>query len=197
MPVNSVATPVRVARIDSNTPALGEAARGLASTGPSGDPVVSRGSVRIGRRVAGWLWVSAWLAVLYAFAAPWRHLGGLVEERLRWLEHAVLAFAPILGCLVGSFVRDASQRGIGWTHIRSLRVVLWPLAAAIAVLLIVLRLTGNRDAIGVAASALLAYWAGMDLAVGAWPLTHGLHYRLGGPIERDPEPATQEEGDEL
>jgi hypothetical protein len=137
------------------------------------------------------------LAVLYVFASPWRHLGGLVDERLRWLERAVLAFAPILGCLVGGFVRDAAQRGVGWTHARSQRVALWPVAAAIAVLLIVLRSSGDRDAIGVAVSALLGYWAGMDLTVGAWPLTHGLHYRFEGPIEPDPAPAIGEEVEEL
>ena len=66
--------------------------------------------------------------------------------------------------------------------------------AATATGLIVLRSSGNPDGIGVVLTAFLSYWAGLDLAFGAWPLVRGHPYSFTGPI--DPPAGTTPEEDE-
>jgi hypothetical protein len=137
------------------------------------------------RRAAGFVWLAAWMAVLWGVAAPWRHLGGIESERLRWLEAVVLLGGLILGATLGRFGRDAVLRGGGRTHAGLLRFVLYPPAALAAAGLIVLTALGQRGAAGVLVSALLAYWAGLDIAFGALPLMEGRSYRFDAPL--DPE----------
>jgi hypothetical protein len=139
----------------------------------------------LGRRAVGVLWLALWIAVLYAVAAPWRALGGVVDERLRWLEWFVLVCGLPIGFTVGRFGRDLAQRGLGRSHLELLRCLLYPLALLTAAALVVLTLIGRRDPVGVVVTALLAYWAGMDLAFGAVPLMEGRSYRLTRPL--DPE----------
>ena len=67
---------------------------------------------------------------------------------------------------------------------------MFPQAAGVAVALFVLRALGRDDVIGVVVTGFLAYWAGLDLAFGAWPLMTGRSYRftsgIDPPAEEDP-----------
>lgn len=137
------------------------------------------------RRIAGILWLGAWVVVVGAAHAPWRHLGGLVDERVRYWERVVLAAATIIGCFVGATARDAARPGSGRSHARLVRHVLVAPAGAAAILLLVLRQAGATDWIGVSTIGLLAYAAGLDIGIGAWPLLTGRHYSFTGPIEPD------------
>ena len=141
------------------------------------------------RRVAGFVWLAVWIAVLYLVAAPWRELGGLVDERLRWLEWFVIVSGLSVGFTVGRFGRDACGPGTGRTYVGFLRFLLYPPAALVALGLIVLTYLGHRGSVGVVVSAFLAYWAGLDLAFGAVPLMEGRSYRLTRPLDPDPEPS--------
>ncbi len=142
------------------------------------------------RRLAGWAWLAGWTGLLYAVAAPWRDLGGIVDERLRWLEGFVLLSALSIGFTIGRFGRDSAEDGSGRTHARFLRFLLYPPALLTAAGLIALTALGQRGATGVAVSGFLAYWAGLDLAFGAVPLMEGRPYRFDRPL--DPEPGRRE-----
>jgi hypothetical protein len=140
------------------------------------------------RKLAGALWLLVWILVLYVVAAPWRSLGGLVDERLRWLEYVVLLSGLSIGFTIGRFGRDAALSNPGRTHARFLRFLLYPPAAITAVGLVVLTIMDERGAVGVGVTAFLAYWAGLDLAFGAIPLMEGKSYRFERPLDRDPIP---------
>jgi len=139
------------------------------------------------RRAAGWFWLIAWLLLLWLMHSPWRQLGGLVGERLRWLERLVLPMALIVGCLAGRLGRDAARPGSGRCHAGLMRRLLLPPAALTAAALVVMQLIGLHDQIGVAFIAFMAYWAGFDIAFGAYPLMEGRHYSFRGPIRRSGE----------
>jgi len=134
------------------------------------------------RRVAGWAWLTAWCGVLWAVAAPWRNLGGLESERLRWLEWWVLCSGIALGFTLGRGARDWARSGVGRTHARALRVALYPpgIVAAIALVCV-----GERGPVGVVATAFLSYWAGFDVAIGAVPLMEGASYAFARPLDPD------------
>jgi hypothetical protein len=138
------------------------------------------------RQALGWAWIVAWGALLYAVVSPWRELGGLVSERLRWLEWIVLGWGGVIGWRVGSLGRSAAQKGCGRTHARLLRWILLPPAALVAGGMLALRLTAHDDAIGVLLTGLLSYWAGLDAAFAAYPLARGEHYSFTGPIRSTP-----------
>ncbi len=140
------------------------------------------------RKAAGYLWLAAWVVVLYVVAAPWRSLGGLVDERLRWLEWCVLVTALPISFTAGRFARDAAVAGEKWTHLRLLRILLYPAAVLTAVGLVVLTWIGQRGPIGVVATGFLAYWAGLDLAFGAVPLMEGKSYRFDHALDPEHEP---------
>lgn len=137
------------------------------------------------RRVAGTLWLLAWCAVLYAVAAPWRQLGGLESERLRWMEWWALFGGVTLGFGIGREVRTWALSGLGRTYARALRVVFYPPVAMTAIALVALSFHGERGPVGVVATAFLSYWAGLDVAFGAVPLMEGRSWRLTR--ELDPE----------
>lgn len=124
-------------------------------------------------RAAGWLWLSGWVAVLYLVAAPWEDLGGLVSERLRWLESFVLAAAPVIGFTAGRFGRDALRPEAGRTYVWLVRWLLYPPALLACASLVLLAITDRDDLIGILLTALLGYWAGLDTALGALPLMEG------------------------
>jgi hypothetical protein len=128
-------------------------------------------------RIAGWIWMLGWAAVLYAVTWPWTRLGGLVTERMRWTEWLVLGWGLVLGGFAGSLIRDACRAGNGRTQSGLLRWVLPVPAAVTAVGMIVLRLSGADDAIGVLFTGFLAFWAGLDTARGAYPLACGESWR--------------------
>jgi hypothetical protein len=132
--------------------------------------------------LAGWLWILSWAAILWLIVSPWRELGGVVSERWRWLEWLVLGWCPVLGCHVASIGRRRARFGSGLSHARMLRMVLVPPAALTAAALLVLRCLENEEAVGVLVTGFLAYWAGLDLALGGWPLAQGDPYSFLGPL---------------
>lgn len=145
----------------------------------------------LARRVAGAAWLAGWCAILWAVAAPWRKLGGLESERLRWLEWWALSAGLALGYTLGQGMREWVLEGNGRTHARALRLIFYPPAAVTAVALIVLAIWGDRGPVGVAATAFLSYWAGLDVAFGAIPLMEGRSYALTRPL--DPEEVEDED----
>lgn len=151
---------------------------------------IERGALR---RVAGAVWLTGWILVLWAVAAPWRGLGGEETELLRWLEAAVLGTGLVAGFLIGTFARDAALSDPRRTHARLLRIVLYPPAILTAGSLIALAFVGKRGPAAVVATAFLAYWAGLDLAFGAVPLLDGRSYRFDRPLEGEESAPDDEE----
>ena len=146
---------------------------------------------QLARRVAGTIWLAAWVVVLWVVVSPWTDLGGLVDERLRWLEWFVLFTAVPVGLTVGTFAREAAGPGTGWSHLDLLRILLYPVGALTACALIVVAVLKHHDVIGVVVTAFLAYWAGLDLAFGAIPLLNGRSYRLARPLDPEPDRDTE------
>src|SRR5258706_15467847 len=101
------------------------------------------------RRVAGAAWLAAWCAVLWAVAAPWRNLGGLESERLRWLEWWGLSAGIALGFTMGRGTREWVQGGAGRTHALALRVALYPPGLVAAIALVALSLVRDGGPVGV------------------------------------------------
>jgi hypothetical protein len=123
------------------------------------------------RRLAGWLWLAAWCTVLYLVHSPWRELGGIVSERMRWSERFVLPMGFVIGCYAGSLFRRYSA--------------LLPVAILAAAALSILRVMGLTDTIGVLFTAFAAYWAGVDVSGGAYPMMMG---KRSGASAQDAEP---------
>lgn len=142
---------------------------------------------RLWRRAAGAAWLSGWCAALWCVAAPWRQLGGLESELLRWLEWWSLLAGVTLGFTLGRSVRDWASSGNGRSHARALRLVFYPPALVTVVALGILSLRDARGPVGVVATAFLAYWAGLDVAVGAVPLLDGKDYAFDRPLRPDDE----------
>ena len=128
-------------------------------------------SVRV---LAGHAWLLAWILVLWAVASPWRELGGIESEFLRWLEAVVLGVGLTAGFLVGRHLRERMRPA------PALRLALYPPAAIAAASLVALAWRGERGPVGVVTTAWLAYGAGFDLAFGALPWMEG----KPGPFER-------------
>jgi hypothetical protein len=108
------------------------------------------------------LWLTGWAAVLWSVHRPWLALGGLVGERLRWLERFVLASGLVVGSTAGGLVRDAAatkgRRAAG------LRWLLYPPAVTSAAAMAALDLAGRDDPIGVLLVGWLSYTAGASSA---------------------------------
>lgn len=136
-------------------------------------------------KVAGFSWLAVWCAVLWSVAAPWRNLGGLESETLRWLEWWTLCSGLALGFTLGRGVRDWARSGVGRTHAKALRIALYPPGLVAALALVALAVVGERGPIGVVATAFLSYWAGFDIAFGAVPLMEGRSYAFNRPLDPD------------
>lgn len=102
---------------------------------------------------------------------------------MRWLERFVLGAAFFVGCFVGSFVRDAAGTPHGRPHVEALRFVWIPPAAIAAVAMAVCHHLGRWPWTLLVLAGFAAYWAGLDAAVGAWPLARGRHFSPTGQIE--------------
>lgn len=133
------------------------------------------------RQASGWIWLLLWAAILDFLHRPWHELGGLLSERMRWLERFVLGAAFLVGCFVGSFVRDAAQSFRGRNHVDSLRFVWIPPAALTAVTMAACARFDRWPWTLLVLTGFMAYWAGLDAAVGAWHLARGRDY---SPIRR-------------
>jgi len=105
---------------------------------------------------------------------------------MRWLERFVLGASFLVGCLVGSFVRDAAQAVRRRAHLDSLRFVWIPPASLVVVAAVALHGLGLWPWTLLVLVGFAAYWAGLDASVGAWPLARGRHYSPTGPIQADP-----------
>ncbi len=138
-----------------------------------------------GRRAAGYGWLAAWTLVLYAVAAPWRRLGGLESELLRWLEWVALSGGVLAGLAIGRFARAAAEASGRPTHANLVRAVLYPPALLTAAALVAWSFAGERGPVGVAFTAFLAYWAGLDVAFGALPLMEGKPWAWERPVPTD------------
>ena len=150
---------------------------------------------RLRRRAAGFLWLAAWCGVLWCVASPWRRLGGLESERLRWLEWWSLSAGVALGLAMGRVARDRAETVAGRTHAQALRLALYPPAIVAAAALVALSTAGERGPVGVVATAFLAYWAGLDVAFGAVPLMEGRSYAFARPLDPDDETVPRESWD--
>jgi hypothetical protein len=124
-------------------------------------------SPKVVRILAGHAWLGAWILVLWAVASPWRRLGGIETEFLRWLEAWALAAGVVAGFLVGRAIREVVRVA------PAVRLALYPPAAITAIVLVAMAWKGTRGPIGVVTTAWLAYGAGFDLAFGAVPLLEG------------------------
>jgi len=143
------------------------------------------------RAVAGLVavaWVSLWIVALVAVARPWRDLGGIVSERLRWLERFTLLAALWIGLGAARGAVDRQrERGVPWPSL--LRRVLYPPALVAATTMLVLRLAEWRDPIGVALTALVAYFTGAWCGL-ARPIRDHLEAR-GQPCASPPRPRSR------
>jgi hypothetical protein len=68
-----------------------------------------------------------------------------------------------------------------------LRATVFPAAGLAAAAMLVLRVEGNPDPIGVVLTALLAVWAGVDLGYGVLPLLDDREWSLLGAIPLEDE----------
>jgi hypothetical protein len=126
-----------------------------------------RSALRPGVGIA---WLAAWCGALWALASPWRQLGGLEPERLRWFEWWALASGVALGFTIGRGALDWARSGMGRTYLMAMRVALYAPGLVTAVALAALSIAGERGPTGVVATAFFSYWAGFDAAFGALPL---------------------------
>jgi hypothetical protein len=147
------------------------------------------------RRLAGWTWIAVWAVVLASVHAPWSHLGGLVAERLRWLERLTLGSAAILGWLAGACGRDRAGRAGGPSHAAQLRWIWMPQGAVTAAAIVLAEATADPGAGLIVLNGFLAYWAGVDLGFAAWPLARGEPYSFRRPIRPDESPEPDEDLD--
>ena len=123
------------------------------------------------RSTGGALWLAFWALVLHGIDRPWRELGGLLSERMRWTERFVLGAALIAGCLAGSVVRDATRDAGRSATARQLLRRAWLLpSASVAVVLVWLELRAAWPSILLVLAGWLGYWSGLDAACWAWPL---------------------------
>ena len=125
-------------------------------------------TVALVRRTVGWVRLLAWGGALYLSVLPWGNLGGLVDERLRWLEWFVLGVAGIAGCTAGLVARDAcavSAVLLATTFRRSLH---YPSLLLVAAGMLFLHTTRRDDAIGVLLTGGLAFVAGVDVGFDVW-----------------------------
>jgi hypothetical protein len=150
--------------------------------------------LQLRRRALGTAWLAAWCGALWAVAAPWRQLGGLESERLRWLEWWALCAGVTLGFSMGRLARLRAPAGTGRTHAQALRIALYPPAVVAAASLVALSLFGERGPIGVVATAFVSYWGGLDVAFGAVPLMEGKSYAFERAAE-DEDDAERVDGD--
>ena len=109
------------------------------------------------RAVGALLRCTVWGLALAIVDSPWRELGGVLDERQRWLERAALGLALVAGWTLG--LRPAGPRRTRW---------LAP-AAAVALAMLVLEVQRARAWILLLLVGWVAYCAGLDLAERAWP----------------------------
>ncbi len=139
-------------------------------------------------RVAGTLWLAAWVAVLILLLQIWSGLGGLVDERVRWWARLGLGAGPVLGYTAGVVARDMARWGSGRSHASLLRVFWLPAALLACAAMLVTTVNDRHDAARATLGWLCGYWAGFDAAIAAWPLACGRPYRFAREMPPEPRP---------
>jgi hypothetical protein len=134
------------------------------------------------RRLLGWIWIGAWVLVLVVVHAPWSNLGGIVSERMRWYERATLGSATIAGALAGAMGRAWASRPGGPSHAVQSRWLWLPPAVLTTAIVAAAELRGDWALTLVTLVGFVSYWAGLDVAFGAWPLARGELYAFLRPI---------------
>ena len=131
------------------------------------------------RRLTGWVWLAAWSALLYLVASPWKDLGGIVDERLRWFHRFGLCMGLAAGAVAGLHLREAGAGRAAGFRRRWYRVAWYSTAGCAAVLLIVLAVSGGREGETlIVLTGFLASWAGLDFGWSIFPLLHGRPHDL-------------------
>lgn len=115
-------------------------------------------------RLLGWARIAGWVALLALLHDPWGDLGGIVPERVRWLERAVLGAALVLGGLIGA--EGAARDGRPASFVRA---ALTAPAGCVAAALIAQTVAGRWAAVGITVVGLAAYCAGFDLFFAVFP----------------------------
>ncbi len=118
------------------------------------------------RRAAGWLRFGGWCWLLWSTHAPWRQLGGIVGEPLRWAERTALPIAIWIGLVVGDFVRQAPAVR------RRAALIIATLPSILAAC--VLQLCGFGMAATAVTGCWLGYVAGLDVSCDVRRLVDGL-----------------------
>jgi len=109
--------------------------------------------------------VAAWGAVLFVADRPWRELGGIVDERTRWLARFVLGTSAVLGAVAGATTRAAGRDGAWHDRHRPWRRAWIGPSAFVACVLVGLELAGTWRAVLLVLGGWLGYCAGLDLTV--------------------------------
>lgn len=135
------------------------------------------------RRGRGIAWLALWIAWLWLAGTPWRELGGLIDERTRWLGRFVVGPGLALGALGGWYGRQGLRAGRPWP--RQARRLAWPLLGGLALALAVATALGE-NVVGIVLSAGSALVAGADVSFRVWPQLHGRR-----PSEPDPAPGEE------
>jgi hypothetical protein len=139
----------------------------------------------------GILWLVMWGGLIWSAHRPWEGLGGLVGERLRWLERFVLAAGWIVGAIVGAtlgeIVRETRTAGIRRPS-REVRWLLYPAGLVAALSMAALRFGGQDDSIGIVLVGSLTYCAG------ALSVYFGVGSYCRGEIQRCDEPGAAVDG---
>lgn len=126
------------------------------------------------RRLCAVGWLLVWATLLWIVAHPWGALGGVVSERLRWLERFVLGAGLALGWTLGQPAKAP----------RPARVLLYPPALACVAGLVLLRLHGPEEAIGI----VVVGWLSFTGAALTSHLGMGRHCRADEARSRDAGP---------
>ena len=111
------------------------------------------------RRLIGLIWLAVWTALLYLVVRPWSDLGGLVSERMRWLEWTSLWAGLAIGSSVGEIVRGHRPRRGSAGRAGQLRWLWYPVALVATTGMLLLSTAGHDDPAGIVLTAFLAYTA--------------------------------------
>jgi len=124
--------------------------------------------------------VGAWVLAVHVIARPWRELGGVVDERLRWTAWLALWAACGIGITVGRFTHDVIRSRGRPSRLPGLRLALYPVLVVAAAGQVIAERAGAPDAGNAQTLALVAYVAGLDVALDVLPrLERGRPERTG------------------
>jgi hypothetical protein len=124
-------------------------------------------------RCCGALSTAISIGLVWALARPWQDLGGLVSERLRWLENWVTLTGAVVGFTLARAAEELGSPDRPARVGRLLSALLYPVALAATGSLLVLEVRGAEEAASIVTSALVSYGAGVVHALVGLPLLQG------------------------